>query len=506
MKDLTREKKSVTEEDEMLSERPAISIRTRLIIAFSVVFALCAVITVWSILTIAQVMDKINFLETSDNYKAEIQEARRYEKNYLLYGTNLGDAQIHLQNAENILKENSETIENILGPVDYRTMETHLKDYHKLLTLLGSAQDEAEKKNIEIALRNHGSETIERALDFEQKERASVEEMLALARKVPFIFLILLLLSIIFIVSFLARQLLGTLARFMLYTERIGEGDFSPIPPQRKYRDEFSQLRMAFNKMIKEIDHRENIMVESHKLRAVGTLVAGVAHELNNPLNNTLLTASMLQEDYQILEENEKLEMVKDIIYETERSRKIVRNLLDFAREGEVKIHTLDLNTIVNDSINLVANQLKLSQINLVTDFAQNLPHIYGDAHMLQQVFINLILNAIDVLPKKGIITISTFRSKEEDYVVTEVKDNGPGIPEHILPRIFEPFFTTKSTKRGTGLGLSVSKGIVSKLGGYITVESKPGKGASFQVFLTTSIVPSEISKIKSENLDKTDI
>jgi two-component system NtrC family sensor kinase len=476
------------------SERPSISIRTRLIIAFSVIFALCAVITIWSIITIAQVIDKIQFLETSDNYKAEIQEARRFEKNYLLYGTNLDDAEMHLQKAEKILKENEETIEKIIGKADYSTMNKHLTDYHNLLTKIGETHDEVVKKNIENALRDHGSQMIETALNFEKKERESVNQMLALTYRIPFIFLILLLLSIIFVVSFLARQLLGTLARFMHYTERIGEGDFSPIPPHRKYRDEFSQLRMAFNKMIKEIDERERVMVESHKLRAVGTLVAGVAHELNNPLNNTMLTAAMFQEDFIKLKDEEKLEMIKDIINETERSQKIVRNLLDFAREGEAKLITLNLNEIVEDSIKLVANQIKLSQIILEKNFNANLAPIYGSVQMLQQVFINLILNAVEILPKKGIITISTYKSKEEDYEVVEINDNGPGIPEHLLPRIFDPFFTTKSKRKGTGLGLSVSKGIVNKLGGYITAENKQGSGASFKVFLPTTNIPSNIS------------
>lgn len=481
-------------EKKRITERPSISIRTRLIIAFLLIFALCTIITLWSIFTIADVMDKIHFLETSDNYKAEIQEARRFEKNYLLYGTNLNDAKKHVLNAENILSDNSETIKKILGHADFSTMNNNLADYNILLTKLGDAKDEETKKEIEIALRSHGSQMVERALIFEQIERDSVEEMLILARRIPFIFLILLFLCIIFIVSFLARQLLGTLKRFMYYTERIGEGDFSPIAPQRKYRDEFSQLRMAFNKMIKEIDRREKIMVESHKLRAVGTLVAGVAHELNNPLNNTMLTASMLQEDYQNLEDEEKKEMITDIINETERSQKIVHNLLDFAREGEVKLITLSLNKIIEDAINLVANQIKLSQISLKKKLSPNLAPIYGDAQMIQQVIVNLILNAVESLPRKGVISVITFKSNEDDYVVAEFKDNGPGIPEHILPRVFEPFFTTKSKRKGTGLGLSVSKGIVNKLGGYITAESKPGEGSSFKVYLPTTSVPSIIS------------
>jgi signal transduction histidine kinase len=477
-----------------LLQRPYISIRTRLLIAFSLIFALCVIISIWTIFTIGEVTDKIYFLETSSNYTTEIQNARRFEKNYLLYGTNLDDALMHAEMAEKILNDHSTTIEKTLGTSEFKTIKKNLTDYHLLLQKLGQTINSNEKDKIEIELREHGSEMIATALEFDKIERDSVDNMLALAYKIPFIFLILVLLSIIFIVSFLARQLLGTLSRFMRYAERIGEGDFSPITPQRKYRDEFSQLALTFNKMIKEIDHRENILVESHKLHAVGTLVAGVAHELNNPLNNTMLTASLLMEDFNSIDDKEKEEMIEDILHETERSQKIIRNLLDFARESDVKLVPLILNDIINGSIRLVANQLKLRKINLITEFSENLAPIHGDAQMFQQVFINIVLNAVDVLPEKGTIIIRTYKSKNEDYLVVEIKDNGPGIPEHILPRVFDPFFTTKSLKKGTGLGLSVSKGIVSKLGGYITVESKLGEGAVFRVFLPTTNLPSAIS------------
>ena len=489
-----------TEFQENKPKRPSISIRTRLIIAFSLIFALSAAITIWSIITIEEITAKIQFLKTSDNYKSEILEARRFEKNFLLYGTNLNDAQMHVRNAMNILNENSETITKILSPADFIKMKSLLSDYQKLLTKLGTNLLYDQKKIVELDLREHGLKMIETALNFETIERASVSRMLTLAHRIPFIFLFLLLLTIIFIISFLAKHLLGSLARFMKYTERIAEGDFSPIPPQRKYSDEFSKLRMAFNHMIRELDHRHKILVESHKLRAVGTLVAGVAHELNNPLNNTMLTASLLQEDNNNLTKEEKFDMINDIINETERSQKIVRNLLDFARESEVKLIPLDLNEILENSIRLVANQLRLSKLNLTKNFSENLSPIHADAQMLQQVFVNLILNAVDALHEKGTITISTFKSKEDNYITAEIKDNGPGIPEYILSRIFEPFFTTKSLRKGTGLGLSVSRGILRSIGGYITVKSKPGEGAAFQVILPTTNIPSELNQYTSEN------
>jgi two-component system, NtrC family, sensor kinase len=475
-------------------ERPSISIRTRLILAFSLIFALCAGVTLWSIYFVSKVQAKIHFLETSGNYRAEIQEARRYEKNYLLYGTDLPGAITHLQNAEQILNENSKSIQKIIGANALRIMTSHVAEYHNQISKLTGPTSDDERKITEIKLREHGGQMVDLALDFEIKEKESMEKMLVLARRIPFLFLGLLLGCIIFIVSFLVRQLLGSFARFMAYTKRIGEGDFSPIIPQKKYRDEFSELAQAFNRMIHELDQRYRILVESHKLRAVGTLVAGVAHELNNPLNNTMLTATMLQEDFHDLSDEEKMDMIQDIITETERSQKIVRNLLDFAREGESQVTPLNLDEILKGAIRLVANQVKLAKINLVTVFEEDLPPIHGDAQMLQQVFINLILNAVDVLPEKGTISVSNGMSKDDAFVVVKVKDNGPGIPEHILSRIFEPFFTTKAKGKGTGLGLSVSSGIVQKLGGYIQAGSKSGEGTTFSVFLPTTNIPSHIS------------
>ena len=246
--------------------------------------------------------------------------------------------------------------------------------------------------------------------------------------------------------------------------------------------------------MIRELDKHHKILVESHKLRAVGTLVAGVAHELNNPLNNTLLTASALEEDLEELSHEEKMDMVHDIIKETERSRTIVRNLLDFARESEYKNVAMDLDNLLKNSIRLVHNRVKLAKINLQTKITPDLPPVHGDEQALQQVFINLILNAVDALPPKGQITVSASKSKQTDFIEISVTDNGPGIPEHILPRIFDPFFTTKVKEKGTGLGLSVSQGIIHRLGGNISVKSQEGLGTIFTVLLPTTAVPSSVS------------
>ena len=375
-------------------------------------------------------------------------------------------------------------------------MLSHLKDYDHLLEQIGLAGRSEPRAEIEQRLRNHGSKIVDYAVELVAKERTNVDRRLAMVGKVPLFFAGALLILMVLIATLLSRQLLDPLSRFTSYAERVGQGDFSPILPTRKYRDEFSQLTLAFNHMIKELDRRHRILVESHKLRAIGTLVAGVAHELNNPLNNIMLTSSILQEDFRTLDDKAKLEMVQDLLNETERALRIVRNLLDFARESEARTQPIRIEQSVQESIRLVANQIKLAKVKIETEMPKDLPAVHGDDQMLKQVFVNLLLNAVEALnsaeppPRHGVIRIRVRQDLRQGYVAVLIEDNGPGIPEHVLSRIFDPFFTTKQRKKGTGLGLSVSQGIVGKLGGMIEVESKVGAGTTFVVFLPTTDLP----------------
>ncbi len=478
--------------DNALEERPSFSIRTRLSLAFLMFFLLCLGITIWAIMILAEVQDKLLFLEVADDYEVEIQQARRFEKNFLLYGTNLKDAVKHTEIAQRITSEHTDRFRKVVGDETLQIMNKHLEDYLNFLSHLGRADSIKYEKE----LRDHGAKMVKLAQDFVIKERKLVHSMLTLARRVPFIFLGVLAVFMVFVVVFLARQIVGALSRFMKYTERIAIGDFTPITPTRKYRDEFSKLALMINRMVRELDRHHRILMESHKLRAMGTLVAGVAHELNNPMNNILLTASLLQEDYHSLEDGERQEMLQDLVTQSERTRRIVANLLDFARESETKIQPLDLRKILQETAQLVGNHIKVKKIRLIIDIQENLPAVHGDRQLLSQVFLNLILNAVDVLPEKGEIRISTSTERKEGYLAVGITDNGPGIPGHIMSRIFDPFFTTKSRGKGTGLGLSVSRGIVRKLGGYLLFESKLGVGTTFTVQLPLTTIPSDISSL----------
>ena len=478
--------------EQALLQRPRLSIRTRIILAFALIFALCTVISVWTIYTVSRLQTQVQFLELADSYMSEIQQARRFEKNYLLYGTNLADAREHVGAAKDILDTNRDTMIELVGSGNLRIVTRHVADYEALLERLGRAGSPDDAAEIEVLLREHGAEMVAFGMELVRNERRSVEKTFYLAKRVPFVFLGALLVLMLVIATFLTRQLLAALSRFTAYAERIGAGDFSPIMPVRKYRDEFSQLGLAFNHMIAALDRRHDILVESHKLRAIGNLVAGVAHELNNPLNNIFLTASSLIEDYPDLADEDKLDMAADIMKEAERSQHIVRNLLDFARQRETKIEPIHLDDVLHKSRGLVANQVKLAKIRLDLDVPPGLPPIHGDAQLLTQVFVNLILNAVDAVPERGHIGVSVHTDLEKGYLGVVVADSGHGIPEHLLSRIFEPFFTTKKEGRGTGLGLSVSRAWIRKMGGSIRVRSVAGKGTTFTVLLPTTDIPFE--------------
>jgi signal transduction histidine kinase len=212
----------------------------------------------------------------------------------------------------------------------------------------------------------------------------------------------------------------------------------------------------------------------------VGLLAAGVAHEVNTPLTGISSYTQMLKE--QIRPEDLRYPLLEKIEKQTFRAAKIVNNLLNFARSGGAEFEALDVNRLLHDVISLLEHQLERAKVKVRKELAEELPRVRGNENRLQQVFFNLILNAKDAMPSGGWLTLAT--SADDDTVVVEIKDTGVGIRREDIKRIYDPFFTTKGMGRGTGLGLSVSYGIVQEHGGAIFVESAPGQGTTFQVAL----------------------
>ena len=291
-------------------------------------------------------------------------------------------------------------------------------------------------------------------------------------------------LGLIYTVTMLVMRPVG---RIVSMSRKVIAGDMTARvgirPP-----GELGLLCQAIDAMAEAVARRETQLTQAarqqvsraEKLASIGRLAAGVAHEINNPLTGVLTFAHLLRHKPHMSEEDHQdLDL---IIHETTRAAEIVRGLLDFARERPTKMEPLDINDVVRRTVRLIANQKKFEHIVIEEVLQDGLPEVCGDMNPLQQVLLNLALNACTAMPNGGRLTITTTASNGR--VILRVADTGCGIKDELLEMIFEPFFTTQPVGKGTGLGLSVTFGIVEQHNGTLEVQSKEGQGSTFIISL----------------------
>lgn len=257
----------------------------------------------------------------------------------------------------------------------------------------------------------------------------------------------------------------------------------------------FFTMRIIFRHLEeadKGISELNEQLIQSDKIAALGKMATGIAHEINNPLAiigekagwmRDLLDEEEFQESENFKEYEQSVNKIEEYV---ERARKITHNMLGFARRMEHRLDDVDINHVLNQTLELLQSHTQTNNIEISKDFQSELPIIASDQSQLQQVFLNLINNAIDAVEKDGLIEVKT--RKKDSQIVVAIKDNGPGIAKEHLKKVFDPFFTTKETGKGIGLGLSVSYNIIKKLGGTLKVESKISEGAVFSVKLPIKI------------------
>jgi PAS domain S-box-containing protein len=228
----------------------------------------------------------------------------------------------------------------------------------------------------------------------------------------------------------------------------------------------------------------EDQLMQAEKLSSIGLLAAGIAHEVNTPIAGISSYTQMLLKETP--ESDRRKLILEKIEKQTFRAAEIVNGLLNFSRMNGGEFKDLDINQLIDDSLTLLNHQLQSSHIRVDSRYAPSLPPVHGNAGKLQQVFVNLFLNARDAMPSGGDLTIRT--AMNETMVIVDISDTGAGIPENNIKKIFDPFFTTKEIGKGTGLGLAVTYGIIQEHGGRIFVDSSSGKGTHFRVKLPTRI------------------
>jgi two-component system NtrC family sensor kinase len=323
----------------------------------------------------------------------------------------------------------------------------------------------------------------------------------------------------------LAGLLLSYLIHRMIYlplkdlddgAARLAEGDLEYTIPVRG-KDEFGQLARSFNSMTKalrksrveledwgrtleqkveeatrELHKAQAESARSEKLASVGLLAAGIAHELNNPLTGVLTFSHLVRKN--LPDGSPDAEDLDLVIRETKRCASIIRRLLDFSREKTPEKTFCNLNVIIEDAVQLIAQSAQVLDINIAMDLDEQLPAAWLDENLIKQVIMNMLVNAQHAIESGGRITIRTRLlaadacpesiGEAQEMAEITITDTGCGIPQEDLQRIFDPFFTTKGVGKGTGLGLSVSHGTVEAHGGTIEVESTVGKGTDFRIYL----------------------
>ncbi len=262
----------------------------------------------------------------------------------------------------------------------------------------------------------------------------------------------------------------------------------NPIGHVIRKKNEVFQCIVAFNKMVEEIDTGQEQLLQSRKLASIGTFTSGIAHELNNPINNISLIVDSLIEDEDSLSSEERMKLYSDLMDQAERSSEIVKNLLEFSRTDQDHFENISLKEMIEKTERLLKNEFNIKQVKFHARIQEDLPKVRIDQSRLQQALVNLLLNAIQAMPDGGELTLTIEPDPGSNDIRMDIRDTGTGIPNEQLNSIFDPFFTTKKEGEGTGLGLSVTYNIIQRHSGRISVESTVGKGTCFSIFLPVKV------------------
>lgn len=463
------------------------TIKQRIIIAVVLQATLICILGLFVYFSFENVLSKLRSIEIIDDVNITLLEMRKAEKNYFLYK----DINA-LQELVKLGEEKQETIISSKSSVVPILQQQGRREYDRLLKTFKDYQALANKViqiktppyNFEASFRTLGQELTSLSEQLLRQERISVSHtinnnVIMLIASLCIIFVIQLILWQYFF-SLIIKEL-NIMDRMI---KKVSEGRFHEVAVETiSPHNEIEIAIKAISDMARKLEKREDEILQAGKLASLGVLISGVAHELGNPLNNISLMAQTYLSVYDMLGDEEKKTFMGDVYNQTERIRKIVENLLDFSRQKKQELQEVDLKEIVQLSLSLVSNHFKLAKVKQHVEVPDHLPKIYVDSSQIEQVLINLFINAIQAMPDGGDLFVKGDYDPKSGNLILEVRDTGIGIQKDILPNIFDPFFTTKSTK-GTGLGLSVSYGIIRQHNGDIAVESIEGQGTKFIIKL----------------------
>jgi two-component system, NtrC family, sensor kinase len=428
---------------------------------------------------------KLRFVEIADALNATSLEMRLSEKNYFLYKdlSALAGIKSQIQETYVTIKATRSNIVKAIGDINFEKLHTKLRQYEMTIDRVGAASENANNaKEIETSVREAGKELRLFSKQMVQIERLEVNSIIAASKSTLLSFFALVIVASIISSYLFFSRMLKNLRRIEKTANSISEGNFVKIEG-RIPNNELGSAIAAINSMCDELKTGQEQLVQSRKLASLGTLTAGVAHELGNPLNNISMTAQTYLEIFDHLSDDSKIEYMMTVYEESERIRRVVQDLLDFSRTKEKDFSVADINKCMKSSLKLVQNMLDVSGIKTELELQGGLPSVYMDENKIREVLVNLLSNAIHATSAGDKVCLRTKLAESGNRIIIEVEDTGKGIPVEFLEHVFDPFFSTKGTE-GTGLGLSISYGIIKKHKGTITVKSKVGVGSTFTIIL----------------------
>ncbi|MFA7165392.1 MAG: HAMP domain-containing sensor histidine kinase [Desulfoplanes sp.] len=462
-----------------------LNIRQKIIMGM-ILFSLCfGGIAALSYSNIVKVENKVMLVEKADDFSNVILEIRRLEKNYFLYGskTCVDESKTYIRKGLDLLKSLSGSLHarRDIG-VQIMALQKELGLYDTLLqAVCDHMQPGLYNEKLAGQLRESGQKLVEQSKEVTRFERRDILRINTKIRNNILLSIIIALLLVIVLIFFVTKNVIAPLRLVEDASRAIGQGRFTPLQVTNTH-DEIQRVIMAFNSMVNELATRQGQLVQAQKLSSLGTLTAGIAHQLNNPLNNISTSCQILTEELGLTKQESFTDkLLHNIGQETNRARDIVKGLLEFSRHQEFSIAPNNLHKTVTMAIKLISSQLP-PNITIKQQVPETMM-LLMDRQRMHEVFLNLIMNAIQAIaPDAGSITITA--SQHEHLAHIEISDTGSGVLPEDMDRIFDPFYTTKDVGSGTGLGLSVAYGIIKKHNGTISVASTPGKGTCFSINL----------------------
>jgi signal transduction histidine kinase len=422
-------------------------------------------------------------------------ELRRFEKNHFLYGQprDLQDHARYAELAQDLLRRDGAIVDALAGSGSAARLGGQLSQYTAAMAAHAARPDD---EALAASARALGHRIVTAGEQLSQRERTSLNTELDRHRRYLLQSLGVVAALLALAGALLARQVTRPLKSMEERMEAVASGRLVRLPPGSRER-ELASLTAAFNHVLDELERRQHVLLRAEKLAALGTLLSGVAHELNNPLSNISTSAQILKEDTQSPADF-RSQLIADIDAETLRARRIVRALLDYAGDRAFHLAPVPLLDLVQETLRFLKHR-RPAEVDVSLEITPGLM-VQADRPRLQQVLLNLITNAYDALglqPGTLQITARPLPATERDAcaglhpgeaaVEICLLDSGPGFPEAILPRLFDPFFTTKPVGQGSGLGLFIAHDIITEHGGCIEAANRPGGGARFRLLLSAA-------------------